>query len=534
MILGQYSKDGTSIDLLKPYSRKLVMRQCDYCGDKAWTRYEHITTCRLRHQRSLDYCHKCGTSLATKGNKNASKRPEVRAKISKALRGKSKKFKDGKNPRIINRKKTVSGSIMVYDKKTKKYVHEHRQVMEKHLARKLYQHESVHHIDGNKTNNNINNLYLFADDSTHQLCHVQLQRLAMQLVEKGAISFDKSTGKYYTHPTLDISIARTSIGFDDVSIVQKKNICKSRLDVDISSEVIKGITRPIPLIAANMSTVTNADFCIHLNSFGALGVLHRAMPLDKMLSSIKQIALNCEIVCVSIGVDQSDIDLVRQYVSCGANVVFIDVAHGYSDTAISLCKKIKTKFPYIKIVLGNTINPDIILETYEFVDAIKVGIGQGLACETSLTAGCTEKQFSAVLRFKELSRQFEIPIISDGGIRKPSDFVKAIGAGANSVMAGSIFCACPESAGQEIIIDGKKKKLYAGMSSRFIQNAWKGGLKPGTCPEGKIVYLDVGENTESLLQRYSGAIKSGITYAGANNIVDFHNKVEFIKDIRSS
>lgn len=164
-------------------------------------------------------------------------------------------------------------------------------------------------------------------------------------------------------------------------------------------------------------------------------------------------------------------------------------------------------------------------ETCDFVDAIKVGIAQGFACETKNTAGCTEKQFSAVFKFKELSKQYGIPVISDGSLREPADFTKAIAAGANSVMAGKVFAACPESAAE--VIDNKK--LYAGMASRYVQNKWRGGLKDGTCPEGGIRYLDIGEPLEQLLERYSGALRSGITYAGGTCIEDFQKEVEFVR-----
>lgn len=194
-----------------------------------------------------------------------------------------------------------------------------------------------------------------------------------------------------------------------------------------------------------------------------------------------------------------------------------------------MAKKIKKYCPKIKIIIGNATNPQIIKECYKIVDAIKIGIGQGSACETKDTAGCTEKMFSTILNFKKISKRYGIPIISDGGIRKPSDFVKAIAAGANSVMMGSVFCKCPESAGEVICIDDKKCKVYSGMASRKVQELWRGGLKSGTCPEGKTIHLDIGESVNKLIERYSGALRSGITYAGGNSIQTFQRKVRFVR-----
>jgi IMP dehydrogenase/GMP reductase len=320
-----------------------------------------------------------------------------------------------------------------------------------------------------------------------------------------------------------------SYAFEDVAIKQKKNICSSRLDADISSEIIRGVKLEVPLIASNMSTVVNANFCVQLSKLGALGILHRADDKNNILSSIKVIARECEWVAASIGIENNQFDFARNIIDAGCNIITIDVAHGFSDTVLDLAKKIKKNFPHIKIIVGNTTNENMIYECYDFVDAIKVGIAQGLACETKNTAGCTEKQFSAVLKFKNISKKFGMPIISDGGIREPADFTKAIAAGANSVMAGSIFAACPESAAPFVYINGKEQKLYAGMASEYVQNEWKGGLKSGTCAEGGVRYLDVGLSMDKLLERYSGALRSGITYAGANSIISFQQNVEFVR-----
>lgn len=375
-------------------------------------------------------------------------------------------------------------------------------------------------IDGDLTNIELNNIINLNSDEYRDLIH--------NLCSRGLLWFDKDSKKYKLSPVIDLQTMEKSYGFEDVAIKQKKNICDSRLDVDIKSEVIKGIFLDIPLIAANMSTVVNADFCIKLYDMGALGIMHRALSDDEYFSEIYKISKSCAVVAASIGIGDNQFELAKNLYNHGANVLCIDIAHGYSDAVISLAKKIKDKLE-VKIIVGNTTNPDILHETHEFVDAIKVGIAQGFACETKNTAGCTEKQFSAVYKFRELSKKYGVPIISDGGIREPADFTKAIGAGANSVMAGKIFAACPESAAELIFDNGEKKKLYAGMASRYVQNKWKGGLKDGTCPEGGVRMLSLGESLKDLVTRYTGALRSGITYAGAKDIKTFHENVEFVK-----
>jgi IMP dehydrogenase/GMP reductase len=320
-----------------------------------------------------------------------------------------------------------------------------------------------------------------------------------------------------------------SYGFESVSIKQKKNRCLSRLDADTQSEIIKGVKVNIPLIAANMSTVINSDFYLKLVDHGSFGFLHRALPEREYTEEVIKVAKNCQWVPVSIGVGNDQYELAKRLINYGANIILIDIAHGYSDTVIDLGRKLKLEYPHIKMVVGNTVNTDMMYEVADFADAVKLGIAQGFACETKNTAGCTEKQFSAVLKFKKIAKELGIPTISDGGLREPADFVKSIAAGANSAMAGSIFAACPESAAIIGNVDGKEKKFYAGMASEYVQTQWKGGLKPGTCAEGGLRYLDVGKPLAQMLEYWHGALRSGISYGGGIDIESFQDCVEFIR-----
>ena len=345
----------------------------------------------------------------------------------------------------------------------------------------------------------------------------------------GLLKYDPLTSSYKLNNSLNADLFESSYGFDSVAIKQQKNIANSRLDIDVSSEIIKGIVRSNPLIAANMSTVTNAAFYKKVYDLGGFAFLHRAQTIEKLCEEVNDVSKHCEWVGASVGVGETAKQDVKELVRNGANVILVDIAHGYSDSVIELGKWIKQEYPHVKLVLGNTVNTDFMYEVADIADAVKVGIGGGLACTTKNTAGCTEGQFSAILKFKNISKKLGIPIISCGGIREPADVVKAIGAGANSVMIGSIFAATPESAAQSILVSGRLHKLYAGMASEHVQNQWKNGLKSGTCAEGEVRELLISESVDKVVERYCGALRSGISYTGTLNISDMQKQVKFIK-----
>ena len=354
-------------------------------------------------------------------------------------------------------------------------------------------------------------------------------KIISTLLDAGIIVFDIQDQDYRLSADQYIKSMPISLGFEDIAIQQKKSICNSRLDVNVASEVIRDVVLDVPMIASNMNTVCNAQFCIELYKNGCLGVLHRFGDTNFLCKEVHSVASVCEFVAASVGVGNKQFELAQKLIQNGANILFIDIAHGYSDDVIKMAQQIKSYSSSTRVVVGNTTNTDMMYEVCGIADAVKVGIAQGFACETKNTAGCTEKQFSAVLKFKHIAKKLGLPIISDGGVREPADLTKAIGAGANSIMAGKIFAACPESAAEVLEIEGKMKKVYAGSASRYIQNRWGNGLKDGTCPEGGVRYLDVGESLSNLVERYSGALKSGITYAGGKDLNSFQKNVEFLR-----
>lgn len=490
-------KDRQPISSAKRTER--VIKICESCESETTTQWRLAQASLEKWGRVL-----CATCSRTRDNKPVRMRH-------------GRKLKSGK----------VGNYIEVWDERRKRYVGEHHLVLEAHTGFGFLEAGwLIHHINGKKDDNVTTNLCALPSNAEHRKLHGQLEQIAFSLVQRGVIIFDHQRGVYEISPSIELSTMPVSLGFEDVALVQQRGKVASRANVTIAAEIIRGVKLEIPLIAANMSTVTNSSFCILLDQLGALGVLHRAASDEQLEQWTKEIAAKSKWTAVSVGVGPTQVDLAKRLIRAGAAIVFIDVAHGYIDPVLDTGRWIRKFASDVRIVVGNTTNPGLFAESCDFADAVKVGIAQGFACETKNMAGVSEKQFSALMKCAQASQTYGLPMISDGGIREPADFVKAIAGGAAGVMAGKIFAMCPESAAPEV--DGQK--VYAGMASRYVQEKWLGKIK-NNAPEGGTHYLPIGESAAKLLTRYAGALRSGISYSGAERVVEFQNKATWVKTV---
>jgi IMP dehydrogenase len=187
------------------------------------------------------------------------------------------------------------------------------------------------------------------------------------------------------------------------------------------------------------------------------------------------------------------------------------------------CLAIRRYSKNTKIIVGNVANAKAIDFYNDVADAVKIGLSNGYNCETKETAGVIENQATCIQRCANRAKTLGMPIIADGGVRNPSDMCKAIGLGADTVMMGSVFARCKESAAP--VVNGKK--IHSGMASRAVQEAWRGKVS-NNCPEGKTVELEEGEPVADLINRYCGALRSAVSYTNSQNIKEFQEKVEFV------
>ena len=242
-------------------------------------------------------------------------------------------------------------------------------------------------------------------------------------------------------------------------------------------------------------------------------------------------------VAAAVGVTADMIDRVDALVKAGVDAVVIDTAHGHSKGVLEALKKVKKSYPALQVVVGNIATADAALALVKAgADAIKVGIGPGSICTTRIIAGVGVPQLTAVLDVAAALKGKGIPIIADGGIRFTGDIVKALAAGAGSVMMGSMFAGVEESPGETIIYEGRKFKSYRGMGSieamqkgskdRYFQDA-EDDIKK-LVPEGISGRVPVKGSLSEVVYQFVGGLRAGMGYCGAKTMSDLQ-KAKFIR-----
>ncbi|AWA30261.1 IMP dehydrogenase [Flavobacterium magnum] len=243
-------------------------------------------------------------------------------------------------------------------------------------------------------------------------------------------------------------------------------------------------------------------------------------------------------VAAAIGVTPDAVLRAEALVNAGVDAIIIDTAHGHTEGVVNVLKDVKSKFPNIDVIVGNIATPEAAKYLVEHgADGVKVGIGPGSICTTRVVAGVGFPQFSAVLEVAAAIKGTGVPVIADGGIRYTGDIPKAIAAGADSVMMGSLLAGTKESPGETIIFEGRKFKSYRGMGSveamqegskdRYFQDV-EDDIKK-LVPEGIVGRVPYkGELNESM-QQFIGGLRAGMGYCGAKDIPTLQENGRFIR-----
>lgn len=328
-------------------------------------------------------------------------------------------------------------------------------------------------------------------------------------------------------------ISEKGLTYDDVLIKPKPSRIKSRSDVDISSEVFDDKVLDRPVFSANMDTVTESEMAQSMTNNGGCGVIHRFMDIEEQAKEINKVD---GLVGGSVGVKGDVIKQVQLLLDNGADFIVADVANGYMERFKETIKEINEVYPETPLMAGNVATKKGVRNLYEAgADTVKVGIGPGSLCTTRIKAGVGIPQLTAVIKATQAKEELlkekyhiygdkKLRIVADGGIKRGGDMSKALGAGADAVMIGGLFASCPESPTEK---NEKGKEIARGMASKSARK--NNNINVEKPVEGGSVEVEQKGSTELVLKKLCNGVKSSFSYAGAKNIREFHDRVEFIK-----
>ncbi len=325
----------------------------------------------------------------------------------------------------------------------------------------------------------------------------------------------------------DIKNRNHGLTFDDVLLVPERSDVRSRRDPLLKTKLTKSIELDIPLIAANMDTITETDMALAMDREGGLGILHRFMSIEDQVSQVQLLKeKGLKNISASVGVGEEAKNRCANVVSAGANIITVDIAHGHNVQMSEMVQWIKNEFNGVQIIAGNIATPSACIDLIEAgADALKVGIGPGSMCTTRIITGCGVPQLTAVALCAEAAQSRGIPLIADGGIKTSGDIVKALAAGADAVMLGSLLAGTFETPGEI----KKGKKHYRGMASKSAQVSWRGELPKGMAAEGEATQVAVKGRVQDVVLELTGGIRSGMSYLNAESIHEIRDNAQFME-----
>lgn len=313
------------------------------------------------------------------------------------------------------------------------------------------------------------------------------------------------------------------LDYSDVFIVPQYSEITTRTEIDTSSN-LGWFKVNIPVISANMDTITEWEMATAMHENGAIGALHRFNSIQSAVTHYNLAVQSTNdkdmgITIVSIGVNRDSKERAQALYEAGARHFVIDIAHGHSKSMKDMIGWMKSTFKDIYVIAGNVCTANATRDLAEWgADFVKVGIGPGSVCLTKDVTGVTFPQFSAVLGCSGHG----VPIIADGGIKSIGDIAKALGAGADFVMLGGMLAGTDECPGE--VIDNSK--VYRGMASRDAMRRIRVQDQMPT-PEGLVTTVPCKGPVGSIIQDIGGGLRSAFSYVNARNLKEFQDKAKF-------
>ena len=333
---------------------------------------------------------------------------------------------------------------------------------------------------------------------------------------------------------MNLDDVRLGLTFDDVLIVPARSAVRSRSDVSLRTQITRNVSLDLPIVAANMDTVCEWEMAMALGRMGGMGMIHRFLTVDQQAAQIAKVKGEGLAVGAAVGTDRDALIRARAMVEAGVDVLVLDIAHGHSNHAIDTCVALKRQFPGTDLIAGNVATR---LGAEDLVragaDAVKVGVGPGGVCTTRIVAGVGVPQLTAISDCSGL----DVPIIGDGGIRTSGDIAKALAAGADTVMIGSMFAGTKESPGEIEPSPHGLVKRVRGMAS--FEALERRAIRDGTevdeeyfeqrAPEGVEGVVPYKGSVVQLVYKLMAGVRSSMSYVNASTLTEFKANARFVR-----
>ena len=320
------------------------------------------------------------------------------------------------------------------------------------------------------------------------------------------------------------------LSYDDVLLKPQYSDIRSRSDINISTNLGHKLNLGLPVIASPMDTISESRMASTMNNNGGMAILHRYNSIEQQVQLVKgayRRNTTRPVYGAAIGISGDYLERAAALVNSGVKVLCVDVAHGHHILMKEALEKLKGLFSSgrIHIMAGNVATLEGINDLADWgADSVRCNIGGGSICSTRIQTGHGLPGLQTIFECAKTDR--DVKIIADGGIKNSGDIVKALAAGADAVMVGSLLSGTDEAPGDVLTgQDGSKWKSYRGMASKEAQMDWRGKYSSFEGVTSRVPYRGP---VESILQDLEKGIRSGFSYSGARTLAELHSKAEFV------
>lgn len=348
--------------------------------------------------------------------------------------------------------------------------------------------------------------------------------------------------------------AKKGLTFDDVLLIPAESHVLPN-EVKLDTKLAPNLQLHIPLISAGMDTVTEGNMAIAMAENGGLGVIHKNLSIEAQVEEVKKAkrktvdpnlphpAVDDQgrlLAAAAVGVTSDTFERAESLLEAGADAIVIDTAHGHSAGILRKIKEIREHFPNATLIAGNVATGEGTAALFDAgVDVVKVGIGPGSICTTRIVAGVGVPQITAIYDAASVAQKYGKKIIADGGIKYSGDVVKALAAGGNAVMLGSMFSGTTEAPGAIFTNEGKQFKSYRGMGSVGAMSQqhgssdryFQGGVNEANklVPEGVEALVPYKGDVSNIIYQIDGGLRAGMGYVGAGTIEELIENSQFVQ-----